>query len=177
MCGFAGVESALWSLLLSLAICVATVSVFTAHPLLLLPVLVTILGRGKSCFLAWLCCDLLMQLWVCALQQEWSAWLLPLCTGWDGRWELWRRFPSQSSSDLRWITVCTWWRDICWRGASLPLQLLMIWYARLSWSFWPCFYIKHDTDFFFHSPFPCRILLLWQGKGELCRQWTMWALP
>lgn len=39
-----GVESALWSLLLSLAICVAAVSVFTAHPLLLLPVLVTILG-------------------------------------------------------------------------------------------------------------------------------------
>ncbi|PWA19700.1 hypothetical protein CCH79_00006861 [Gambusia affinis] len=32
-----GVESALWSLLLSLAICVAAVSVFTAHPLLLLP--------------------------------------------------------------------------------------------------------------------------------------------
>ncbi|XP_029366152.1 protein dispatched homolog 3 [Echeneis naucrates] len=39
-----GVESALWSLLLSLAICVAAVSVFTAHPLLLLPVLTTILG-------------------------------------------------------------------------------------------------------------------------------------
>uniref|UniRef100_A0A1A8K964 Patched domain containing 2 n=1 Tax=Nothobranchius kuhntae TaxID=321403 RepID=A0A1A8K964_NOTKU len=39
-----GVESALWSLLLSLAICVATVSVFTSHPLLLLPVLVTIVG-------------------------------------------------------------------------------------------------------------------------------------
>ncbi|KAK7934165.1 hypothetical protein WMY93_005061 [Mugilogobius chulae] len=39
-----GVQSALWSLLLSLAICVAAVSVFTAHPLLLLPVLVTILG-------------------------------------------------------------------------------------------------------------------------------------
>ncbi|XP_059194109.1 protein dispatched homolog 3 [Centropristis striata] len=39
-----GVESALWSLLLSLAICVAAVSVFTAHPLLLLPVLITILG-------------------------------------------------------------------------------------------------------------------------------------
>lgn len=39
-----GVESALWSLLLSLTICVAAVSVFTAHPLLLLPVLVTILG-------------------------------------------------------------------------------------------------------------------------------------
>ncbi|XP_029019831.1 protein dispatched homolog 3 [Betta splendens] len=39
-----GVESALWSLLLSLAICVAAVSVFTAHPLLLLPVLVTIVG-------------------------------------------------------------------------------------------------------------------------------------
>ncbi|CAL9708412.1 unnamed protein product [Knipowitschia caucasica] len=39
-----GVESALWSLLLSLAICVAAVSVFTAHLLLLLPVLVTILG-------------------------------------------------------------------------------------------------------------------------------------
>uniref|UniRef100_A0A3B5A024 Dispatched RND transporter family member 3 n=1 Tax=Stegastes partitus TaxID=144197 RepID=A0A3B5A024_9TELE len=38
------VESALWSLLLSLAICVAAVSVFTAHPLLLLPVLITILG-------------------------------------------------------------------------------------------------------------------------------------
>lgn len=40
-----GVESALWSLLLSLTICVAAVSVFTAHPLLLLPVLVTILGK------------------------------------------------------------------------------------------------------------------------------------
>lgn len=40
-----GVESALWSLLLSLAICVAAVSVFTAHPLLLLPVLITILGK------------------------------------------------------------------------------------------------------------------------------------
>ncbi|XP_023273913.1 protein dispatched homolog 3 isoform X1 [Seriola lalandi dorsalis] len=39
-----GVENALWSLLLSLAICVAAVSVFTAHPLLLLPVLITILG-------------------------------------------------------------------------------------------------------------------------------------
>ncbi|XP_037634369.1 protein dispatched homolog 3 [Sebastes umbrosus] len=39
-----GVESALWSLLLSLAICVAAVSVFTAHLLLLLPVLITILG-------------------------------------------------------------------------------------------------------------------------------------
>ncbi|KAK2902276.1 hypothetical protein Q8A73_012022 [Channa argus] len=38
------VESALWSLLLSLAICVAAVSVFTAHPLLLLPVLITIVG-------------------------------------------------------------------------------------------------------------------------------------
>ncbi|XP_047236179.1 protein dispatched homolog 3 isoform X1 [Girardinichthys multiradiatus] len=39
-----GVESALWSLLLSLAICVAAVSVFTAHLLLLLPVLITIIG-------------------------------------------------------------------------------------------------------------------------------------
>ncbi|XP_056135997.1 protein dispatched homolog 3 [Lampris incognitus] len=39
-----GVKSALWSLLLSLAICVAAVSVFTAHPLLLLPILLTILG-------------------------------------------------------------------------------------------------------------------------------------
>ncbi|XP_058493057.1 protein dispatched homolog 3 isoform X2 [Solea solea] len=39
-----GVESALWSLLLSLVICVAAVSVFTAHLLLLLPVLITILG-------------------------------------------------------------------------------------------------------------------------------------
>lgn len=43
-----GVESALWSLLLSLAICVAAVSVFTAHPLLLLPVLVTILGKSHT---------------------------------------------------------------------------------------------------------------------------------
>ena len=42
---FVGVESALWSLLLSLAICVAAVSVFTAHPMLLLPVLITILGK------------------------------------------------------------------------------------------------------------------------------------
>ncbi|XP_057687535.1 protein dispatched homolog 3 isoform X2 [Corythoichthys intestinalis] len=39
-----GVESALWSLLLSLGICVAAVSVFTAHLFLLLPVLLTILG-------------------------------------------------------------------------------------------------------------------------------------
>ncbi|XP_030636081.1 protein dispatched homolog 3 [Chanos chanos] len=39
-----GVESALCSLLLSLAICVTSVSVFTAHPLLLLPVLLSILG-------------------------------------------------------------------------------------------------------------------------------------
>ncbi|KAL4623065.1 hypothetical protein GN956_G19313 [Arapaima gigas] len=39
-----GVESALYSLLLSLAICIAAVSVFTAHPLLLLPILLTILG-------------------------------------------------------------------------------------------------------------------------------------
>ncbi|XP_038853834.1 protein dispatched homolog 3-like [Salvelinus namaycush] len=39
-----GVESALCSLLLSLAICVAAVSVFTAHMLLLLPILLTIMG-------------------------------------------------------------------------------------------------------------------------------------
>ncbi|KAM6954437.1 protein dispatched homolog 3 [Aplochiton taeniatus] len=39
-----GVESALCSLLLSLAICIAAVSVFTAHPLLLLPIILTILG-------------------------------------------------------------------------------------------------------------------------------------
>jgi hypothetical protein len=46
LCGFSvGVESALCSLLLSLAICVAAVSVFTAHPLLLLPILLTILGK------------------------------------------------------------------------------------------------------------------------------------
>ncbi|XP_042564100.1 protein dispatched homolog 3 [Clupea harengus] len=39
-----GVESALYSLLLSLVICVAAVSVFTAHLLLLLPILLSILG-------------------------------------------------------------------------------------------------------------------------------------
>ncbi|XP_056102837.1 protein dispatched homolog 3 [Rhinichthys klamathensis goyatoka] len=39
-----GVESALYSLLLSLAICIAAVAVFTAHPLLLLPILLSILG-------------------------------------------------------------------------------------------------------------------------------------
>ncbi|XP_048837474.1 LOW QUALITY PROTEIN: protein dispatched homolog 3 [Brienomyrus brachyistius] len=39
-----GVESALYSLLLSLAICIGTVSVFTSHPFLLLPILLTILG-------------------------------------------------------------------------------------------------------------------------------------
>uniref|UniRef100_A0A8C9RFT0 Dispatched RND transporter family member 3 n=1 Tax=Scleropages formosus TaxID=113540 RepID=A0A8C9RFT0_SCLFO len=39
-----GVESALYSLLLSLAICIAAVFVFTAHLLLLLPILLTILG-------------------------------------------------------------------------------------------------------------------------------------
>lgn len=45
---YVGVESALWSLLLSLAICVAAVSVFTAHLLLLLPVLITIIGKRCS---------------------------------------------------------------------------------------------------------------------------------
>lgn len=50
---FVGVESALWSLLLSLAICVAAVSVFTAHLLLLLPVLITILGKTRSCVFRW----------------------------------------------------------------------------------------------------------------------------
>ncbi|XP_026781706.3 protein dispatched homolog 3 [Pangasianodon hypophthalmus] len=39
-----GVESALYSLLLSLAICIASVAVFTVHPLLLLPILFSILG-------------------------------------------------------------------------------------------------------------------------------------
>ncbi|XP_051509126.1 protein dispatched homolog 3-like [Myxocyprinus asiaticus] len=39
-----GVESALYSLLLSLAICIASVAVFMAHPLLLLPILLSILG-------------------------------------------------------------------------------------------------------------------------------------
>ena len=47
LCVCAGVESALWSLLLSLAICVAAVSVFTAHLLLLLPILLTILGKDR----------------------------------------------------------------------------------------------------------------------------------
>lgn len=41
----AGVESALYSLLLSLAICIASVAVFTVHPLLLLPILLSILGK------------------------------------------------------------------------------------------------------------------------------------
>ncbi|XP_054857889.1 protein dispatched homolog 3 [Eublepharis macularius] len=39
-----GVQSALYGLILSLAICVAAVAVFTTHVLLLLPVLLTILG-------------------------------------------------------------------------------------------------------------------------------------
>ncbi|XP_063050309.1 protein dispatched homolog 3 [Engraulis encrasicolus] len=39
-----GVQSALYSLLLSLVICIAAVSVFTAHLLLLLPILLSILG-------------------------------------------------------------------------------------------------------------------------------------
>ncbi|XP_062855404.1 protein dispatched homolog 3 [Trichomycterus rosablanca] len=39
-----GVESALYSLLLSLAICIASVAIFTVHPLLLLPILLSILG-------------------------------------------------------------------------------------------------------------------------------------
>ncbi|KAF5892339.1 protein dispatched 3-like, partial [Clarias magur] len=39
-----GVESALYSLLMSLAICIASVAVFTVHPLLLLPILLSILG-------------------------------------------------------------------------------------------------------------------------------------
>jgi len=44
-----GVESALYSLLLSLAICIAAVAVFTAHPLLLLPILLSILGMSYLC--------------------------------------------------------------------------------------------------------------------------------
>ena len=41
---FAGVQSALYGLVLSLLICVAAVAVFTTHVLLLLPVLLSILG-------------------------------------------------------------------------------------------------------------------------------------
>lgn len=40
----AGVQSALYGLVLSLLICVAAVAVFTTHVLLLLPVLLSILG-------------------------------------------------------------------------------------------------------------------------------------
>lgn len=42
---FPGVQSALYGLVLSLLICVAAVAVFTTHILLLLPVLLSILGR------------------------------------------------------------------------------------------------------------------------------------
>jgi hypothetical protein len=41
---FAGVQSALYGLVLSLLICIAAVAVFTTHVLLLLPVLLSILG-------------------------------------------------------------------------------------------------------------------------------------
>lgn len=41
----AGVQSALYGLALSLLICVAAVAVFTTHVLLLLPVLLSILGK------------------------------------------------------------------------------------------------------------------------------------
>lgn len=40
-----GVQSALYGLALSLLICVAAVAVFTTHVLLLLPVLLSILGK------------------------------------------------------------------------------------------------------------------------------------
>jgi len=39
------VQSALYGLILSLVICVAAVAVFTTHILLLLPVLLSILGK------------------------------------------------------------------------------------------------------------------------------------
>lgn len=43
-----GVQSALYGLVLSLVICVAAVAVFTTHILLLLPVLLSILGKNTS---------------------------------------------------------------------------------------------------------------------------------
>lgn len=49
----AGVQSALYGLVLSLLICVAAVAVFTTHVLLLLPVLLSILGmcaKGDVCW-------------------------------------------------------------------------------------------------------------------------------
>lgn len=45
LCPLAGVQSALYGLALSLLICVAAVAVFTTHVLLLLPVLLSILGK------------------------------------------------------------------------------------------------------------------------------------
>lgn len=45
---FPGVQSALYGLILSLVICVAAVAVFTTHILLLLPVLLSILGKNTS---------------------------------------------------------------------------------------------------------------------------------
>lgn len=44
-CFLPGVQSALYGLVLSLVICVAAVAVFTTHILLLLPVLLSILGK------------------------------------------------------------------------------------------------------------------------------------
>ncbi len=132
---FVGVESALWSLLLSLAICVAAVSVFTAHPLLLLPVLITILGKRWSCTLGsdTQKCGLKLnyQAWagiICGIMssgppQEWSVWWWQWCIGWAGRWEQWRPFLCPYLWDLQWITACTWWRDTCWLGKPCPLRL------------------------------------------------------
>ena len=48
----AGVQSALYGLALSLLICVAAVAVFTTHVLLLLPVLLSILGKWARVSLA-----------------------------------------------------------------------------------------------------------------------------
>lgn len=47
-CFLPGVQSALYGLVLSLVICVAAVAVFTTHILLLLPVLLSILGKNTS---------------------------------------------------------------------------------------------------------------------------------
>lgn len=105
----AGVESVLWSLLLSWA-CASLLSVFTAHPLLLLPALTTIGARAplaaalsiRSCTFK-LCCCLSGVICLVLAIMYWLGWEM-------GQW---RPFLCPYEWALRSITVSTWWRHIC----------------------------------------------------------------
>lgn len=109
---FPGVQSALYGLILSLVICVAAVAVFTTHILLLLPVLLSILGKKKQSHCAKL--FLPLKLLGCGTAEPPMIWteLLLLCVNSSG-------FPGLNPDVPRWmgetLNKCT--------GTSLGKQI------------------------------------------------------